>query len=118
MSIQPGETAEDAARRISGGSGGPGGEAEPALLMRLKAQAILESIDETGAWTVVSALLAFGTFLLETLNQVRWRWADMQRHSPICLVADAALLLVLLFRERMNRTTLAAGTCCTATTCH
>jgi hypothetical protein len=85
VSIRPGETAEEAARRASGGSGGPDGndpgdgEAEPGLLMRLKAQAILERIDESGAWTVVSALIAFGTFLLETLNQVRSRASGAAR---------------------------------------
>ena len=93
MSIRPGETAEEAARRASGGSGGPGGdepgdgEAEPALLMRLKAQAILERIDESGAWTVVSALLAFGTFLLETLNQVRS--AAAHAHSALSCASGA-----------------------------
>jgi hypothetical protein len=116
VSIRPGETPDEAARRASGGGGGPGGSgqepeggAEPALLMRLKAQSILESIDETGAWTVLSALLAFGTFLLETLNEVR----------PAALLFWFRRIRIGLTRApySANRTTLGAGTCCTATTC-
>jgi Ion transport protein len=50
---------------------------EPGLLSRLRAQAWLDAIDQTGAWTVVSAFLAFSLFLLETMNEERFGGWDV-----------------------------------------
>jgi hypothetical protein len=70
---QPGSGGDPGSGGGGGDNGGADGEApvDSALLMRLRAQSLLDAIDETGAWTVLSALLAFGTFLLETLNEAR-----------------------------------------------
>ena len=50
---------------------------EPGLLLRLRAQAWLDSVDQTGVWTVVSSLLAFSLFLLETMNEERFGGWDV-----------------------------------------
>ena len=50
---------------------------EPVLLLRLRAQAWLDSVDQTGVWTVVSSLLAFSLFLLETMNEERFGGWDV-----------------------------------------
>jgi hypothetical protein len=50
---------------------------EPGLLLRLRAQAWLDNVDQTGVWTVVSSLLAFTLFLLETMNEERFGGWDV-----------------------------------------
>ena len=85
-----GEASGDLALGRGGQQGGPepggdGGEEpqrqpqgiEPGLLLRLRAQAWLDSVDQTGVWTVVSSLLAFSLFLLETMNEERFGGWDV-----------------------------------------
>jgi len=66
-----------------GGGGGPEGEEVSGddrrglVFLRLRAQDWLDEIDENGGWTVLSALLAFGTFLLETLNEEKFGGWDV-----------------------------------------
>ena len=52
------------------GAAGQAGESN--LMARLRAQAWLERVDSNGLWTVCSSLLAFGIFLLETMNEERF----------------------------------------------
>ena len=62
----------------SAGDGQPTlASSDPQLMYRVRAQRWLEAIDETGSWTVLSSALAFGTFLLETLNEDRFGGWDV-----------------------------------------
>ena len=103
--------------------GNPNGEVDTMLLARLRAQSLLDAIDETGAWTVLSALLAFGTFLLETLNEARCGVCCAPRSGAV-LRAQRALICVkthIILRSFPlcipRRTISGGGTCCSATIC-